>query len=60
MGHIAYEVTDIAAIEESLRRHNVAVEVPTQGDVPGVTRRFFIRDPFENIIEFLERERSRL
>jgi len=55
-GHLAFHVDDIETVEKKLRVHNVHINVPDQGDVPGVTRRFFFFDPFNNEIEFLHKD----
>jgi catechol 2,3-dioxygenase-like lactoylglutathione lyase family enzyme len=49
--HIAYEVDDLAAIQEKLKRKNIMIldSVP----IPGYNR-CEIRDPFGNRVEFIQ------
>jgi len=49
--HIAYEVTDLAALRAHLQENGIAIldDVP----LPGLAR-FQIRDPFGNKIEFIQ------
>jgi catechol 2,3-dioxygenase-like lactoylglutathione lyase family enzyme len=50
--HLAYEVADIRAWESYLTKHGIAVEHPTP--FAGHAR-FQIRDPFGNMVEFIQR-----
>jgi catechol 2,3-dioxygenase-like lactoylglutathione lyase family enzyme len=49
--HVAYEVTDLQALRETLRR--VGISVVAQVCIPGYDR-FEVRDPFGNKVEFLQ------
>ncbi len=49
--HIAYQVTDLAAMRRRLEENGVAIQEDVP--LPGL-KRFQIRDPFENKIEFIE------
>lgn len=51
--HVAYEVDDLDAWRERLQQVGVPVKDNTQ--IPGY-RRFDAQDPFENRLEFMERQ----
>jgi catechol 2,3-dioxygenase-like lactoylglutathione lyase family enzyme len=49
--HIAYQVTDLAAIRKRLEENGIAIQEDVP--LPGLAR-FQIRDPFGNKIEFIQ------
>jgi catechol 2,3-dioxygenase-like lactoylglutathione lyase family enzyme len=49
--HIAYEVTDLEALRETLKR--AGIPAISQIPIPGYDR-FEVRDPFGNRVEFLQ------
>lgn len=50
--HVAYEVSDVAAVKKLLQTAGFAVENPPV--MPGYVR-FHVRDPFGNQVEFIEK-----
>ncbi|GIO21559.1 VOC family protein [Oceanobacillus sp. J11TS1] len=51
--HPAFEVTDIGALQKHLERSDISITWDAK--LPGA-RRFYVKDPFGNRLEFLEWE----